>query len=146
MESGTSRLRMRLAVVVAFLCPGLLFASLMPLLAPAVWNPGNLPTGANEFILVAGGMSLFGAVLGSPVILACLAAWKLLSRFRLVRYWTCVLIGIAGGAVVGLFFDSLMEFTTLDYARVFSAAGALTGLFVWLTAYGFGRRSVTIRN
>jgi hypothetical protein len=86
-------------------------------------------------------MSLLGAVLGSPLIILGLIAWAILHRFHVGSYWAFALVGLAAGGTMGLIFAGAIDFITWGYVRVFSASGVLTGLVVWLIAYGGAAQS-----
>ncbi|MFC7377269.1 hypothetical protein [Brevundimonas sp. GCM10030266] len=131
--------RKALAVVAAFLCPGLFVALLSPILSPSDWNPGGLNIGVVDFIVAAAGHSLLGALFGSPVILMSFLIWAVLHRLELVRGWIFGLLGAILGALVVLLLTSDFDSVHWGFFRVFCAAGLFTGLIVWMIAYGWRR-------
>ena len=136
-DRATSGLRPLLAGIAAFLLPGIFLAILMPALAPAEWNPGDLPSqGALYWMRMAGMASILGAVFGSPFIVGGLLIWKLLHKFLAVRPWSFALTGLAIGALVGWLFGGALRPFSWGYFVTFVVSGLLTGLAIWTIAYG----------
>lgn len=127
--------RLPLAVAAAFLCPGLFLFLISAVFDPAALNPGNVEVGAgfvmSTFLVAALIMPLFG----SPFVLSALLVWAALHRLRFVWAWVAALIGAATGVVAVLLLAPGDAFPWKD-AAMYGAAGLLTGLTVWLLAYG----------
>src|SRR5687768_13918789 len=101
-QRGLSRseLRVLCAVIAAFLMPGF-FVSVLTLLLP---NHGcvegqSCPQSLLEWALVILGMSVAGALLAAPIVVADLILWWGLHRVRLCRLWAFCLLGLVSGLI-----------------------------------------------
>lgn len=122
-------------VAAAFLCPGTVLGIggfIQILVAPASYEP-PVPTGPLEWVMAISGLSLAGALFGSPIIFSALLMLVALHRLG----WTSLSVLTAVGLVCGAIPVALLSNEVLDlwFVGQFLVAGAATGAIIWAIAY-----------
>ncbi|MCY1648401.1 hypothetical protein OVA11_15415 [Caulobacter sp. SL161] len=126
----TTRLRVVLALVFAFVLPGLLLGEAYYLLDPSV---GREETGPGFAVIGV----VFGFFLGWPFVLGAAVAWSILDSLERHFAWTAALVGVLTGLAVSAYAFRNGMFQTQPVAYPLCAAiGLATGLGVWWIAYG----------
>jgi len=129
----TSRLRVAIALVFAFVLPSLGLGQAGYWLDANNWASLSIPQASS----VALGSMLFGVLLGWPFVFGAAAAWGVLARFHLHHSWAASLVGMATGAMAAWAMQSLKLLTPEQAIWPVSLAlGVITGLGVWWIAYG----------
>jgi len=133
----TTNRRVAAGVLVAVFAPGFLLGLLALLRLPADWHE-LFPTASsvNEavsgipFLLLI--TTLSGASFGLLFVLPALALWALLHRLGITHWLVFSCTGLIVGICAALSFGSGLP---PHWFEELAAAGAVTGLLVWLAAY-----------
>lgn len=129
----TTRSRVFLALVVAFVLPSLVLGQTYNWLDKSA----STPTALADALISTAPILVIGAFFGWPYVLGSAVAWALLDQTNRHYPWTAAATGLmAGGAVAAFNFrDGKFSDAPIAYPLCIGL-GLVTGLCVWIIAYG----------
>lgn len=124
----TTKLRVALALLLAFVLPSLVLGQIFYWTSPEIG-----PKAPGTAALYAWPMLVFGLFFGWPYVLGAVGCWAVLDHFDRHVLWTAAIIGLGTGAAVSGK-GSTANFH-IDIA-IAMTLGLVTALGVWWIAYG----------
>lgn len=128
----TTKLRVFLALLLAFALPSLVLGQAF------YWtSPTSDPKTLETVVIYTPMFLLVGLTSGWPYVLGAAACWAMLDHIERHHAWTAALVGVLTGLAVAMVTFPKGNVWLHQIAHPLCAAlGSVTGLAVWLVAYG----------